>query len=280
MLFCFFKNKKIIINLLIFFSLFSLVISDNCQDENCQNCSGDGSICFVCKNNLIRFQYRCVKKCKKIKDCLLSNLNESICLKCDYGCKPDNGICTCTLKYILYVVYLLIIIITVSIFLYCLTHNTCARFSVHQNEAIRFRSFNNIEINNSMGQFNFNAIEEKKSEEELLEEFYKNKVVLKDNLDIENIKCYICKNEICNLYLDCGCYVCFDCEKKSIKDNSCLNCHKEFKTMSQISCSICLNNKKELGIFNCQCKMVVCKDCYIKWRLNNKNCPTCRAIIN
>jgi hypothetical protein len=26
--------------------------------------------------------------------------------------------------------------------------------------------------------------------------------------------------------------------------------------------------------------MVVCKDCYIKWRLNNKNCPTCRAIIN
>ena len=127
---------------------------------------------------------------------------------------------------------------------------------------------------------NSNNIEIKKTEEDYLEEFSKNKIVLKDNCDIEKMNCYCCKNSICNLYLDCGCYLCFDCEKKSIKDNNCLNCHKEFNSMSQVSCSICLNNKKDLGIFNCQCKMVVCKDCYIKWRLNNNKCPTCRTIIN
>ena len=98
-------------------------------------------------------------------------------------------------------------------------------------------------------------------------------------IDIEKKKCDCCQNMICNLYLDCGCYVCFDCEKKSIKENICLNCHKKFIIMKQVSCSICLNNKKELGFFNCQCKMVVCKECYIKWRINNKNCPACRTII-
>ena len=280
LLFSNYNNKKDIINLLIFFSLFFLVNSNNCRDEYCENCSGDGSICFACKNDLIKYQYQCVKKCKKIKDCILSNINESICLKCDYGCKPDNGICTCTLKYILYIISLLIIIITVGVFLFCLTHNTCAIFFI-RNTDIRFRPFNNnIEINNSIGQMNLNNNEINKTEEDYLEEFYKNKIVLKDNCDIEKMNCYCCKNSICNLYLDCGCYLCFDCEKKSIKDNNCLNCHKEFNSMSQVSCSICLNNKKDLGIFNCQCKMVVCKDCYIKWRLKNKNCPTCRTIIN
>ena len=278
---CFFLcRKKNNILILIFFSLLFAINSDICEDSNCENCSADGSLCFVCKKDLINFHHQCVKKCKKLKNCILSNVKESICLKCNNGCKPVNGICSCTLKYILYVVYFFIIVITIGIFLYCLTHNTLATFFIH-NSTIRFRPFNNIiENNNSMRQLNLNPIELKKTEEELLEDFYKNRVDINDNIDIEKKICDCCKNMICNLVLDCGCYVCFDCEKKSIKNNSCLNCHKEFNTMKQVSCSICLNNKKELGYFNCQCRMVICKDCYIKWRLNNKNCPTCRAIID
>ena len=201
---CFFLcRKKNNILIIIFFSLLFSINSDNCKDVNCVNCSADGSFCYVCKKGLINFHYQCVKKCKKLKSCILSNLKESICLKCNYGCKPVNGICSCTLKYILYVVYFFIIVITVGIFLYCLTHNTLARF-LNQNSSIRFRPFNNIEINNSMRQFNLNPIEVKKTEEELLKDFYKNKVNINDNIDIEKKVCDCSKNMICNLLLDCG----------------------------------------------------------------------------
>jgi hypothetical protein len=290
----FFLHNKIKYNFILYilFSTFLFSI-EKCEDENCENCSSDGTYCYICKKNLIKFQNRCLKKCKTIKNCVLSYVEEKICLKCDYGCKTHNKICTCTLKYILYGVYLLIIVITVGTFLYCLTHNTLAKYSnfsyIHPH--IRFRPFNevninnnNIDINNSIRQLNnnnnnININEMRKTEEELLNEFLNSKIDIDDNIDIENKKCDCCNNIICNLFLDCGCYVCFDCEKKSIKENYCLNCHKEFSLMKQVSCSICLNNKKELGFFNCKCKMVVCKDCYIKWRIDNKNCPTCRAII-
>lgn len=282
------QSKSILstnIFLLIFSSLLIYSLSYECNDENCQNCSSDGSLCFICKNNLITYQYHCFKKCNKIKACVLCNLKEDICIKCDYGCKPNqDGICTCTLKYILYGVYCLITIITVGTFLYCLTHNTLIKY-FNYSSSMRFRPFNEVTINNniSINNNNFNVInsndEKKISEEELIEEFNKNKINFNEDIDIEKKKCDCCNNMICNLYLDCGCYVCFECEKKSIKKNYCLNCLKTFNSMSQISCSICFNNKKELGFFNCQCKMVVCKECYIKWRINNKNCPTCRTII-
>lgn len=284
--YCYIPYKKYNFIFFILFSLIFFIESERCHDEYCENCSPDGIFCFICKNNLIKFQYRCLKQTKKINNCILSDPKENICIKCNYGCKPYNGICTCTLKYILYVIYFLIVVITIGTFLYCLTHNTLAKFFNYNYHHRRFRPFHDIIINNN----NFNnsvqilpinnsIINEKNfSEEELLEEFRKNQIVIND-LDIENKKCECCKNLICNLLLDCGCYVCFDCEKKSLKENHCLNCLKEFQTMKQISCSICFNNKKELGFFNCQCKMVICKECYIKWRLNNKNCPTCRAII-
>ena len=278
-------RKKYTYIFFILFSLFFCILSDKCLDENCENCSADGSFCFFCKKNLIKFQHRCFQKTKKIKNCILSNTKENYCVKCNYGCSPKNGICTCTLKYILYLIYALIIIITIGTFLYCLTHNTLAKF-YNFNSHLRFRTFNEVinnnnEINNSIRVLNINHDNDnewKKSEEELIEEFDKNKSVI-NAIDIENKKCDCCNNFICNLYLDCGCFVCFDCEKKSLKESFCLKCHQKFKSMRQVSCSICLNNKKELGFFNCQCKMVICKDCYIKWRNKNKNCPTCRTFI-
>ena len=278
------KNIKYNYIILILLSLIFLIESEKCQDEYCENCSADGMFCFICKKDLVRFQYRCLKKTKKIKNCILSDLKENICMKCDYGCKSYNGICTCTLKYILYIIYLLIIVLTVGTFLYCLTHNTLAKY-FNFNSHIRFRPFNNIIINNnnivdSIHSLNFNIDMNNfnQSPEEIAKEFLKNQLIINGE-DVENKKCGICKNMICNLNLDCGCYVCFDCEKKSLKEKHCLCCNKEFKTMKQVSCSICFNNKKELCFFNCQCKMVICKECYIKWRLQNNFCPTCRALI-
>ena len=283
-----YSDKKSNLFFFIFISLFFIIISNQsnqCEDKNCQNCSADGKFCFICQKTFILFTHNCYIKTKQIKNCILSNKKENFCVKCDYGCKPNNGICICTLKYILYIVYFLIIVITIGIFLYCLTHNTLAKH-FYLNQRIRFRPFNNViinnnnlDINNSIRIININTdLEIKKNKDELLEDFYKNKIDIND-IDIENKKCDCCNNIICNLILDCGCYVCFDCEKKSIKDNYCLNCHKKFQSMKQITCSICFNNKNELGFFNCQCKMIICKDCYIQWRLKNKNCPTCRTII-
>ena len=37
--------------------------------------------------------------------------------------------------------------------------------------------------------------------------------------------------------------------------------------------------KKELSYFNCSCKNVVCKECFIKWRKQNNICPFCRRTI-
>ena len=270
----------------IFITLLFIILSKECDDENCKNCSADGKSCFICHKNFILYYHNCFIKTIKIKNCVLSDKNENFCVKCSNGCKLNNGICTCTLRYILYIVNILIAVVTIGIFLYCLTHNTLAKhFNI--NQRIRFRPFNNdinnnniIEVNNSNRVIiNINTnFEIKKSEEELLEDFSKNRIDINE-IDIENKKCDCCSNNICNLILDCGCYVCFYCEKKSLKKNFCLNCHKIFQSMKQITCSICFNNKKELGFFNCKCKMVICKDCYIKWRLKSKNCPTCRTII-
>ena len=105
----------------------------------------------------------------------------------------------------------------------------------------------------------------------------KKKIVM--DRDISKKKCYICKNNSCNLKLGCGCLICFECEKKCVKDNICLNCKKNIISMQQVSCSICYANKKELSYFNCSCKNVVCKECFIKWRKQNNICPFCRRTI-
>ena len=111
----------------------------------------------------------------------------------------------------------------------------------------------------------------------LINDFIKNKIEV-DN-DIETKKCYICKNNICNLKMGCGCLICFECEKKCIKANICLNCNRSITTMQQVSCSICFCNKKDISTFNCACKIVICKECYLKWRKQNNFCPSCRLPI-
>ena len=39
-------------------------------------------------------------------------------------------------------------------------------------------------------------------------------------------------------------------------------------------------NKKELSKFKCQCSLISCKECYIKWRLKHNFCPACRKNLN
>ena len=49
--------------------------------------------------------------------------------------------------------------------------------------------------------------------------------------------------------------------------------------LRKLQCGICLEKKIKIAKFNCRCALLVCKDCYIKCKLNNKNCPACRQPI-
>lgn len=272
------NNKKSLLLYLITFQTL-IIISNQCNIKNCATCSiYNSNFCIECIKGFSRSKGQCGKKCKTITNCLLCDDSKLICIQCAQNCKLINNICSCQLRYILYFVFFIITILAVGITVYCMTHNILARANINIFNNLRLIRLNNsnnrlvsepVIINNNQ--------EQKIDEAKLINDFLRNKIDLID--EIENKMCDCCKNVTCNIKLDCGCYVCFGCEKKLIKNNICLNCGKNFTKMNQISCSICLNNKKEMGYFDCKCKMVVCKECYIKWRLKNNNCPTCKSVI-
>ena len=57
----------------------------------------------------------------------------------------------------------------------------------------------------------------------LLNDFNKHKIEVDNN--IENKNSFICKTNIYNLKMGCVHYIFFECEKKCIKVNICLNCN-------------------------------------------------------
>ena len=100
-----------------------------------------------------------------------------------------------------------------------------------------------------------NAIINQEKIDLLIEYFEKNKIINQDNI---NKKCNYCKENIPNLKLNCGCIVCFNCEKNMI-GKKCLKCNKDIIDTIQISCGICFQNKRELIKLPCQCSFVICK---------------------
>jgi hypothetical protein len=61
-------------------------------------------------------------------------------------------------------------------------------------------------------------IDNKINDMELEREFNERKISL--DKDIYKKKCFICKNNNINLKLGCNCLICFDCEKKCVKNNT------------------------------------------------------------
>lgn len=252
----------------------------NCTDESCMSCSLDGSYCFKCKPGFKRFYSKCGKKCSSILNCNLCDATEKKCVRCKSNCIFNGTICDCTERYVLAVVCLVFTIFMIFIFLFCLMHSSFVRvFASFGYLSGRFSpsilNMTDISRNNNI-YTNFD-IENRITEFELQNDFKKRKIIV--DKDLNKKKCYICKNNSCNLKLSCGCFICFECEKKCVKDGICLNCNKNITNMQQISCSICFGNKKELSFFNCNCKNVVCEECFIKWRKQNNLCPFCRRPI-
>ena len=260
---------------------FALINTEKCQEESCLMCSKSGNYCLKCKEGFIRHYSVCGIKCKSIINCQLCNADKTKCIKCKSNCIFNGKYCDCTERYVLAIVCVFIAISTISITIFCLLNTSWRRgitnyyiLSGQLRPSIFHRrnfSWNDLSFREN------NEIENKIKEVKIINDFNRNKVIEKRN--IENKKCFICKNNVCNLKLNCGCYICFTCEKECIKNNICLNCHKNISSMRQVSCSICFCNKKEISNFNCPCKSVICKECYLKWRKQNNSCPSCRTPI-
>ena len=266
---------------LIIFNYAIFCKNSTCLDESCNLCSMDGKYCFRCKDGFIRHYNKCGKSCSSIMNCLLCDAEEKKCIRCRSNCIFNGVQCDCTERYIVALFCIFFSLFMIIFFFGCLMNRTWRNF--YQNLSIlsgrippnlldRTESYRNAYpyVNNL-------DIENRINDLELERDFNKNKIIL--DRDIAKIKCFICKNNSCNLKFGCGCYICFECEKKCVKDNICLNCNKNIESMQQVSCSICFANKKEFSFFNCTCKNVVCKECYIKWRKQNNICPFCRRTI-
>ena len=263
------------------------VNNKKCTDENCNTCSKNGNYCYQCKEGFIRHYSYCGIICNSIINCELCNKEQTKCVKCKSNCFFNGKYCDCTERYVLTIISIFIAITTISVIVLCLintswnrTINSLSLLSGYMRTSI-FNNFNrtNFNLNSpiSLSEEEKSEIENKINETKIINDFNKNKI--KEDKNIEKKKCFSCKRNDCNLKLNCGCYLCFECEKKSIRTNKCLNCHKNIVSMQQISCSICFCSKKEISSFNCPCKTVVCKECYVRWRKQNNFCPSCRAPI-
>ncbi len=273
-------NKKILFFTIFFISSF-IIKCDKCQDKNCIYCSGNHNYCYRCKEGFIRHYSYCGIKCNSIINCQLCSEDKTKCIKCKPNCFYNGILCDCTERYILIIVCIFIAVSTICITCLCLMNTSWVRnFNsvFFLSGYIRPSIFNRrMFIRNNLSEERNIEIENKLNEVNIINDFNKNKI--KEEKNIEKKKCIIWKNNDCNLKLGCGCYICFGCEKVCIKKNICLNCNQNISSMQQVSCSICLCNKKDISTFNCPCKTVICKQCYLIWRKKNNFCPSCRAPI-
>ena len=238
-----------------------------CEEHNCIKCNILTSTTFNCekceKGYLLKNGICGEKKCKNFPHCNLCDNYRNICLNCRRYCNVVNNECSCTEFYVVISFCVFISIVIIGIFIYCLfrkikiPHLTVEEYRIHH-----------IIINPETE----NAIINQEKIDFLIEYFEKNKIINQDNI---NKKCNYCKENIPNLKLNCGCIVCFNCEKNII-GKKCLKCNKDIIDTIQISCGICFQNKRELIKLPCQCSFVICKQCFIRLRRNNNYCPGCR----
>lgn len=248
------------------FSFLKITKSQNCLERACIECPKQNTICERCQNNYKLHNNKCGIKCDSIKNCDLCDSEFKKCVKCKENCKVEGTECDCTERTKFIIIISILCVVFLAIIIYCILCNIFSKKTFNIEMA-------NIEQNTS--EAGLNNIP---SKAEILSSFLKNKIEV--DKDIVNKKCLACKANQCNLKYDCGCYLCYDCDKKTLKNKICLACGKGYLYSQQISCSFCYETKLEVGYLNCKCKLVLCKDCYVFQRTKSNTCPTCKGIIS
>ena len=255
-----------------------------CGDLGCLQCrSINPRTCYQCRPEFTLYEKQCgMTTCDSIKHCELCTENQTECIKCKKICIVDNGECNCVERIVIIVVCILIGITVIAIVAYCLTKTG----RLHNEAIVEIVTLRPQNLNSNRVR-NYNSLEKKNcitidNLEDFDELFEKSKIIIGKN--VENKKCDFCQIQSGSLKLSCGCYLCYEDEKKVLlienKGKICPVCKNEVNdTMTNCNCGICFQNKSELARFRCGCALVVCKNCFIQWKKEKQICPACRGII-
>ena len=289
-------------------------------DSNCKKCYDEKGICKECNELFILQDNKCEKHCssENCLDCYMRFGNE-VCSKCEpgyyvkndkcvYNCSDPNclscyllegrELCTqCHFNYkledlkcksktrIMIIIYIIITGALFVILIICFFYYRKKLIERRRQLELEMHRQNIIPYNMNMN-MNLDASDSHRiiNKEDILDEFEK----IKTNDEKGNLPCQFCNKKAGKFQCDCGCIVCKDhsnlqtIEKNGENIKVCFNCGKPVKKVSQIKydCNICLQKKNKVVHFKCNCSLVVCKDCYLKCRMESDKCPGCRAIIS
>jgi len=258
----------------------------HCSNENCLDCfiSYGSEVCSSCKQGYKLDLGKCVYDCSD-SNCLSCHLfqGKELCTQClpgfnldNYECKDRNRV-TEIIWVVIVSLAFLALITTICIYRYRRLKRRAEMFRANYRE----NRMNIVPYNHNNGLDSSNRIINKGA---ILDEFekYKSKMEKKNNL------CQVCKKKPGKFQCNCGCIVCKEHsnlktkEKDGEKIKTCFNCGKVVTKVEPVKydCNICLQKKINVVHFKCGCAFVVCKECYLKCRMESNKCPGCRAILD
>ena len=249
----------------------------HCSNENCLNCfmRYGSEICTECEGGYYVKNSKCAYNCSDSNclSCYLLDGNE-ICTQCSANYELKDLKCKKSTKFII-AIFLLLIFFFIVISIMCF-------FYYRQKLIERRRQLMRDNNEPQVIPYNLDGNDSSRrsiNKEEILEEFEKVKVINEKG----NQVCHFCKKKPGKFQCDCetGCILCKEHSTlKTIEDKGqsiqvCCNCNKPAKKVNPIKkdCNICLQKKSNIVHFKCGCAFEVCKECYVKSRMESDKCP-------
>ena len=260
----------------------------HCSNENCLDCymNYGKEFCSSCKSGYKIDYGNCVYDCSD-SNCLACYLldGKELCTQCVPGYKLENLECKNPNR----ISEIISIVITILLFVGLITIICCYRYRLMKRRAEILRGQyqeNEVNVIPFSGNQN-NGLDSSNrtiNRGVFLDEFEKYKLKMEKGYKL----CLFCKKKPGKFQCDCGCIVCKEHAdlKKEEKNGeiikTCFNCGKIVKKVNPIKydCNICLQKKTNVVHFKCECAFVVCKECYLKCRMESNKCPGCRAILD
>ena len=259
-----------------------------CSDENCLSCSltiFKAEQCNICKNGYYSSGKNCYLKCSD-ENCRYCKMldGQEICIECFPNYKLEGISCKSKSNYMA-IIYAIIVILILVIFIIFFCYYKQKQIQ-QRHEFIRNRmsqhNLNNMTVYNRNGELESSG-RKQLTKEEIMDEFEKQKINAEKGYEV----CQFCKKKPGKYKCDCDCVVCKEhsllkkVEGEGEENKVCFNCGKIVKKVTPIKqeCNICFEKKINLVHFQCNCALLVCKECYVKCKMESDKCPGCRAKI-
>ena len=268
------------------FSQYKMTVERKCElkSDLPDSLDFDVNLYIEKKNQLIQKEKSTLLKCSDENCRYCHKLDgQEICTECLGNYKLEGISCKKQTNYMA-IIYAIIIFVILALFIIFFCWYKQKKIQ-ERHEIIRNRiTQGNID---NMTIYNRQEIEssgrKELTKEEILEDFEKQKIKTEKGFEA----CQFCKTKPGKYKCDCNCVVCKEHSllKKQEGDGEeykvCFNCGKIVKKVSPIKkeCNICFGKKITLVHFQCNCAIMVCKDCYLKCKMESDKCPGCRAKI-